>query len=57
MHKSALLEMSTDLPVVIEIVDGEKKVKLLLPWLEGMVKEGMITMEYVVVLVYREGEA
>ena len=57
VHKSALLEMSTDLPVVIEIVDGEKKVKLLLPWLEGMVKEGMITMEYVVVLVYREGEA
>ena len=56
VHKSALLEMSTDLPVVIEIVDEEEKVKTLLPWLEGMVKEGMVTMEYVVVLVYRHDE-
>jgi uncharacterized protein len=57
VHKSALLEMSTDLPVVIEIVDSEEKIKTLLPELEGMVKEGMITMEYVVVLVYRHDPA
>jgi uncharacterized protein len=57
VHKSALLAMSTDLPVVIEIVDSEEKVKLLLPVLEEMVKEGMITMEYVVVLAYRHDPA
>ena len=57
VHKSALLELSTDLPVVIEIVDSEEKIKLLLPELEGMVKEGMVTMEYVVVLVYRHDPA
>jgi PII-like signaling protein len=45
--------MSYDLPVVIEIVDTEEKIKLLLPHLETMVQEGMITMEYVVVLMYR----
>src|SRR5438876_7289865 len=53
VHKAALLEMSRDLPIVIEIVDVEPKIKLLLPHLETMVKEGMITMEHVVILMYR----
>jgi PII-like signaling protein len=57
VHKSALLEMSTDLPIVIEIVDVQEKIKLLLPHLESMVAEGMITMEYVVILMYRHDEA
>jgi PII-like signaling protein len=53
VHKAALLEMSTDLPIVIEIVDSEDKVRALLPYLESVVKDGMITMEHVMVLVYR----
>lgn len=53
VHKATLLEMSTDLPIVIEIVETEEKVKLLLPHLETMVREGMITMEYVTILMYR----
>lgn len=57
VHKAALLEMSTDLPVVIEIVDTEEKIKLLLPHLETMVQEGMITMEYVVILMYRHNRS
>jgi len=57
VHKSALLEMSSDLPVVIEIVDTEEKIKLLLPHLETMVREGMITMEYAVILLYRHDRA
>jgi len=55
VHKSSLLEMSTDLPVVIEIVDAEEKIRALLPYLEEMVTEGMITMEHVVVMLYRDG--
>lgn len=54
VHRASLLEMSTDLPIVIEIVDTDAQVKRLLPVLEGMVREGMITMEYVVILLYRE---
>jgi PII-like signaling protein len=53
VHTTHLLEMSTDLPIVIEIVDTEQKIKTLLPHLETMVQEGMITMEYVVILMYR----
>lgn len=53
IHRAGLLEMSTDLPIVIEIVDSEEKIKTLLPHLETMVQEGMITMEYVKILMYR----
>ena len=55
VHKSSLLEMSTDLPIVIEIVDSKEKIQLLLPQLEKMVLEGMVTMEYVAILMYRHG--
>lgn len=57
VHKAKLLEMSRDLPVVIEMVDAPEKIELLLPHLQVMVKEGMITMEYVCILAYRSGEA
>jgi PII-like signaling protein len=53
IHKASLLQMSADLPIVIEIVDTEEKIKLLQPHLETMVREGMITIEYVVILMYR----
>jgi len=54
VHRTSLLEMSSDLPIVIEIVDTEEQIKQLLPSLEEMVREGMITMEYVVILLYRQ---
>ena len=57
MHTSHLLEMSTDLPIVIEIVDSEDKINSILPHLENMVQEGMITMEHVVILMYRHNDA
>jgi hypothetical protein len=57
VHESKLLEMSRNLPIVVEVVDTEDKIKLLLPSLETMVQEGMITMEYVVMLMYRNGHA
>jgi PII-like signaling protein len=56
VHKSSLLDLSSDLPIVIEIVDREERVKLLLPYLESVVNDGMITMEHVAILMYQEGE-
>lgn len=53
VHKAQLLEMSTDLPIVIEIVDAAAKIDRLLPELDAIVHEGMITMEHVRILVYR----
>ena len=57
VHTSTILGMSTDLPLVIEMVDEDEKIKLLLPHLETMVQVGMITMEHVMILFYRHGGA
>ena len=52
LHTSHLLELSHDLPVLIEIVESEEHVQRLLPILEEMVHEGLVTMEKVRVLKY-----
>ena len=53
LHTTKLLELSTDLPVIVEIVDGPEKVQALLPFLDEAVTEGLITIEAVRVLKYR----
>jgi len=57
MHTAKILRLSEDLPVVIEIVDSEEKINAFLPELDGMVKEGLITLEPVKVIMYRAGAA
>jgi uncharacterized protein len=52
VHTAKLLDLSTDLPVVIEIVDSAEKVQSLLPFLDEAVTEGLITIESVRVLRY-----
>ena len=57
VHTTKIMELSTDLPILIEIVDAADKVQTLLPFLEEVVKEGMITIEAVKVLRYRHDPA
>jgi PII-like signaling protein len=57
VHTTKLLELSTDLPVVIEIVDSAEKVQSLLPFLDEAVAEGLITIEDVRVFRYRHNES
>jgi hypothetical protein len=55
LHTSHLLRLSEDLPVVIEIVDTDEQVQRLLPILDEMVTEGLVTMEKVRVVKYAPG--
>jgi PII-like signaling protein len=57
VHTAKVLELSSDLPIVIELVDTRANIEKLLPHLDTMVGEGMITMESVRVLAYRHGGA
>ncbi len=57
VHTSKLLELSTDLPIIVEIVDSAEKVQTLLPFLDEVVAEGLITVEEVRILKYRHNEA
>ena len=56
LHTAKILNLSTDLPLVIEIVDSEAAINAFLPILDGMITGGLVTMEKVKVLHYR-GEA
>lgn len=53
LHTVKILRLSEDLPVVIEIVDTEEKIATLLPYIDEMVEEGLITLEKVHVIKYR----
>ena len=55
IHTAKILRLSTDLPLVIEIVDSEEKVNTLLPFLDEMMGGGLVTLEKIRVIHYRHG--
>jgi PII-like signaling protein len=57
IHTTRLLDLSTDLPIVVEIVDREEKVKAFLDTVEEMVADGLVTVERVRVIFYRHERA
>ena len=52
IHTTHLLEMSSDLPMVMEVVDTEEQVERLLPILDEMLDDGLVTIEKVRVVRY-----
>jgi PII-like signaling protein len=55
VHTAKILRLSEDLPLVIEIVDAKAKLDELLPHVDEMVQEGLVTLEPVQVIKYRAG--
>lgn len=53
LHTAHILRLSEDLPIVIECVDRAEKIEAILPSLDAMIREGLVTMERIDVLVYR----
>lgn len=52
IHTAKILRLSEDLPVLIEIVDKEERIASVLPVLDEMIGEGLITMERVEIIKY-----
>ncbi|AGA34496.1 protein of unknown function DUF190 [Thioalkalivibrio nitratireducens DSM 14787] len=52
LHTTKILQLSEDLPLVIEIVDSVEKVEAFLPLLDPMMTSGLVTLEKVRVLRY-----
>lgn len=52
LHTTKILQLSMDLPVVIEIVDTEEKINAFLPILDQMMGGGVVTLEKVKVIHY-----
>ncbi len=53
IHSTRVMRLSEDLPVVLEIVDDQEKIQAFLPVLDGMVEEGLVTVESVRAIAYR----
>lgn len=52
LHTAKILRLSDDLPLIIEIVDTEEKVRAFLPMLDSMMSSVLVTLERVEVLQY-----
>jgi PII-like signaling protein len=53
LHTSRILRLSEDLPILIEVVDQEDRLRAILPDLEAFVVDGLVTLERVEVIAYR----
>ncbi|MGB9473675.1 MAG: DUF190 domain-containing protein, partial [Candidatus Udaeobacter sp.] len=54
LHTAKILRLSMDLPMVIEIVDSDKKISAFLPVLDEMIGGGLVTLEKVKVIRYQD---
>lgn len=53
IHTAKILRLSEDLPIVIEMVDTAERIEDFLPELDGLMREGMVTLEKIRVITYR----
>lgn len=53
LHTARILRLSSDLPIVVEIVDTEEKIESFLPLIDDAAGDGLATVERVEVLFYR----
>ena len=57
LHTAKILRLSTDLPLVIEIVDSAEKINTFLAVLRPIMTSGLITLEKVQVIAYGLSES
>lgn len=53
LHTDRFLELSLDLPIVIECIETDERIKAILPELDKMIGGGLITLERAKVIMYR----
>ena len=57
VRTAKILELSTDLPIIVEIVDAADKIEAFLPLIDGSIADGMATVERVQIRFYRSNSA
>jgi len=57
LHTTRILRLSEDLPLIIEVVDTREHIDRVLPALDEMIEDGLVTLERVEVLSYRAASA
>ena len=52
VHTASIVDLSGDLPILVEIIDSEEYIRKLLPYLDEMLEEGMVTIDDIQVIKY-----
>jgi len=53
IHAASIVDLSSDLPLVLEWIDAEERVEQLLPTVEAMLQGGLITTDPVTIVRYQ----
>lgn len=56
IHTAHLLDLSLDLPIILEVVETEERIQEILPQLDEMIGGGLITLERARVILYRPSD-
>jgi PII-like signaling protein len=51
-HTQKLLDLSADLPLIVEVVDSQEKIDAIMPHIDEMMSGGMVTLEKAMVIRY-----
>ena len=57
IHTTKILDLSAPLPIIVEFVDREEKIRAFLPTLEGLMNGGLATLEKVETIFFSRHEA
>lgn len=57
VHTAKILQLSMDLPIIVEIVDSQEKIDAFLPLLNEMMDGGLVTLERAQVIHYRHKQS
>lgn len=52
IHTASIIDLSSDLPILVEIIDSEEYIAKLLPFLDEVLEEGLVTIDDVEVIKY-----
>ena len=53
IHSARVFDLADDMPILIEVVDAEERIRAFLPALDTMIEEGFVTLESVEFIEYR----
>jgi PII-like signaling protein len=56
IHTARILDLSSDLPIIVEIVDTLEKIEGFLPIIDSAISDGLATVEKVHIRFYRSGK-
>ena len=55
-HTQKLLDLSADLPLIVEVIDTQEKIDAIMPCIDRMMGGGMITLEKATVIRYSDNK-